>query len=104
MAQVDQLEKIRRTQEEEEAQGLAKKLGLFYINLFGYPITSDVLNLIPKETAQKYRAISYLRALHKWRVAIPNPKNQETRQIIETIAQAANLEIIYAVCSESSID
>jgi len=100
---IDQLEKIRRSQEEERTQALAKRLGLFYINLIGYPLTYDTLINIPKELAEKYRAVVYLKASGKMRVATSQPENPELKTGLAPVTQALDVEIIYSVCSESSI-
>ncbi len=90
-------------QEEVSTQKKAKQLGLSYVNLAGYPINSQTLALIPEDMARKYKAVAFLKAEGRLRVACVDPKNQEMRQKLEQIVHNLGLELVFTVASETSL-
>lgn len=95
---------IRREDEEKEAQELAKKHNLGYVNLIGYPVLYDVLNQIPEDVSLKYGIVSYLHTQNLLKIATHNPRNPELSNVIENIKKESNVDkTVLLVCSESSI-
>jgi galactoside O-acetyltransferase len=52
---------LNKEQEERHTKEIAQKIGIPYIDLTGYPISPDVLNLIPKELSLQHQVVPYLR-------------------------------------------
>lgn len=103
MVDIEQtLKYISREEEEKQAELLAKKYNLPYINLMDYPILPDVLNIIPEDIAKKERMVAYLRLGQEVRVAVNNPASSSLKDAIKKIEDATKYQISVAVCSNSS--
>ena len=89
---------------EEKTRTQAKKLGLSFVELKGYPISAEVVSIIPKELAQKHRMVSYLRAGNKVRVAFEDAEDKEALASLEELGKATGLEFIHSVAAPESID
>lgn len=98
-----QLQSIAREDEEKHTKEQAKKLGLPYINLVGYPFAPDVMALVPEDQAQKYGVVAYLHAGDKIRVATHTPQNPELNSFINQLQAATKSTIELSYCSETSI-
>ncbi len=104
MADVDlQLQRMAREDEERHAKEEAKKLGLPYINLVGYPFAPDVMALVPDDMANQYGIVAYLRADDLIRLATHEPQNPELKNIITKLQAANKARIEISFCSETSI-
>ncbi len=92
-------------QEEEEAiaQNKAKQLNLQYVNLINYPISPEVLSIIPKEIAAKYHVVPYLKASKKVRIAAVD-YNQMVLEVLKKLQDATGYEFLVSICTNSSID
>ena len=93
-----------KNQEEMTIQNKAKTLGMPYINLTGYPISTETLAIIPEDIAKKYQVVAFLKAEGRLRVACVNPQNQEMKEIVGKIAAELGLEIVWTLTSESSLN
>jgi type II secretory ATPase GspE/PulE/Tfp pilus assembly ATPase PilB-like protein len=94
---------LKREEEEKKAKQLAQKFRLPYEFLIDYPISPDVLYIIPREMAEKYRFIAFLRSGKKVKVALENPTDEKAKEALLRISQASGLSIIPVVASRSSI-
>ena len=94
---------LNKESEEKDYQSYADKLGLDFIDLKNYPISKEVLNLIPYDQADKYQVISYLRAANKVKIATINPEDKEFISFINSLAKANNFEFIIGVTTPSDI-
>ena len=94
---------IKKDSEEKDYKDYAKKLNLEYVNLKGYPISPDVLNIIPKDEAVKYRVISYLRAGNKVKLATPDPQSQKFKSFLDIIKSATKFEFLITITSPFNI-
>jgi type IV pilus assembly protein PilB len=98
------IEEIKRAAEEKEAKTKAQKLGFSYVNLTGYPISPDVLQIIPQEIAAKYLVVAYLKAAGKLKIAAFDPTNEEVKTAVENIIKPLGLQAVFVVASKSSIE
>ncbi len=104
MADIDlTLQQFAREDEERHAKEEAAKLKLPYINLVGYPITPEILNLIPRDSALNHNLIAYLRAGNIVRVATHQENITALTEVIRTLSVAAKLEFKLSYASESSM-
>lgn len=101
---VQQVVQTFRQQEEESIiKNKAAQLNLPYINLLNYPISPEVLAIIPKDIAAKYRTVPYLKASKKIRVAASD-FNQATLEVLKKFQEATGFEFLVSLTSDSSID
>ncbi|MEX1113485.1 MAG: hypothetical protein WED32_03465, partial [Patescibacteria group bacterium] len=61
------VDEFRAEKVEKEQRAVAKKAGLPFVRLMGYPISPEVLALIPRVIAEKYGVISYIKVGNKVR-------------------------------------
>ncbi len=78
----EKMQEIRLKEKEEATEAQAQNLGLPYINLKGFPISPEVLTSIPKEQAQKLKAVCFFNNAGQIRVATTEPGNEELRELI----------------------
>src|SRR3990167_8361067 len=97
------LQNIAREDEERHAKETAKKLGLPYVNLVGYPFAPDVMAIVPKEQSAAFQAVSYLKAGNIVRVATNKPQNPGLKKMIAKLQAATKNEFSVSFCSETSI-
>lgn len=91
-----------REDEERQAADKAKKYGLPYINLVGFPLEPKALQVIPEELAKKYNVVSYQKTNNQVRVASPAPENPQLVPFLRQMATTTNLDFVPAVCSKTS--
>jgi type II secretory ATPase GspE/PulE/Tfp pilus assembly ATPase PilB-like protein len=95
---VDEL-KIKKA--EEGRRNLAKQAKLPFVRLLGYPISPEVLAIVPPELV-KSGIIAYLRAGNKVRLGITDPTNVEINQGIEALKRNTPYDFIIAVIGDDS--
>ena len=93
--------KVRREEEENRAKLLAEKVDFPYLNLAFIPIESDALNLIPKEKAEKTKAIIINREVKTLRLAVLNPDDKETQSLIAELQKSGYMIKIFIVSKNS---
>ena len=93
--------------EEDLAKVKGKALNVPYIELFGKTISPSVLNLIPKELADNYHVVAFLKTANdstteaELSVAMVNPGDFKASEAIEFIARENNLKLKYYIVSLS---
>ena len=97
------LQQFAREDEEKHAKEEAEKLKIPYINLVGYPLAPEVLNIIPKEEAYAHSLVAYLRMGNTVRVVTNRPGSPDLNDYIEKLKQATQNEVVLSYCSETSI-
>ncbi len=97
------LQSMRHEDEETAAQDLAQELNIPYINLVGYPIVPEVINIIPETTARQYRAVAFMHTDNRVRVALVNPQDNIIKAL-DSLAETNHYQFSYVVCSQTSLD
>lgn len=97
------LQQFAREDEEKHAKEQAEKLKLPYINLIGYPLAPEVLNIIPKEEAFTHSLVAYLRMGNTVRVTTNKPTDPGLNEYIDKLKQATQNEVVLSYCSETSM-
>ncbi len=97
------IKSFQQEEEEKFVQQKAKQANLPYVNLLNYPISPEVMEIIPKDIAQKYRVVPYLKAGKKIRIA-STEYNQATMEVLKKLQDASGFEFLVSITSESSID
>jgi len=95
---------VSKTDDEAAVKAKADKANLPYVNLTGFAIVSETLNIIPEEVAKKYNVIPYLKVNGRLKIASTDPQNREMLSEVQDIISVQNLEPLYAYCSQKSID
>ncbi|MAF20673.1 MAG: hypothetical protein CMI55_03260 [Parcubacteria group bacterium] len=99
----EKLTLIKRQEEETSAKRLAQELDLPYINLAMTAIDSDSLAILPKETAQKGEALIIRKYGKILRLAVRNPDNPQTVEIIEQL-ERQGFECKFFIVSLTSLE
>lgn len=92
-----------RQKEEEQAQSIAREIGLPYVNLVNYPFTGDVLGILPEEVVKTYSIIAFQRLGNTVKVATPFPFAPGLSEEMNTIGAKNNYTFEPYFCSETSI-
>ena len=95
------LTKVRREEEENRAKLLAEKVDFPYLNLAFIPIESDALKLIPKEKAEKTKAVIINREVKTLHLAVLNPDDKETQSLIAELQKSGYMIKIFIVSKNS---
>lgn len=93
---------MKRDAEESNAKALAKKFGLGYVNLVGYPILYDVLKIVPRDISLEYHLVAYLKTSKILKLATPHPESEELKKFVQKLGQDNKLTPTIMICSESS--
>ncbi len=105
MADLDNaLQMFARSGEEKATREKSQSLSLPYVNLVGYPFTPDVLTVIPKEEATKYRVIAFFKLNNDVRVATDDPANPALIPALKQLAVATRAKFYLHLCSKTSLD
>lgn len=97
------LQSMRSQDEEAHTQSLAQSYNLPYVNLIGYPLTPNMLAILPQATIEQFGVVPFARLNNKIRLALTNPANQEALAALQQIAKDNNFQFEYAVCSPASL-
>ncbi len=95
------LTKVRREEEENRTKLLAEKVDFPYLNLAFIPIESDALKLIPKEKAEKTKAVIINRETKTLHLAVLNPDDKETQSLIAELQKSGYTIKIFIVSKNS---
>jgi len=95
---------MNRSSEEKDYRNYAEKLKLEYVDLRGYPISSDALRIIAKEDAIKYGVISYLRVGNKVKIATPDPESEKFKNFLESLRNITKYNFLISITSPSNIE
>ena len=97
------LQALRRSEEEKVVESLAPQLGLEYVNLHGYTINPEALQLIPEKTAREAYLIAFDLTHTTVSVALKNPNDARTMQALEELERSSRLTILPFLCSTESL-
>jgi type IV pilus assembly protein PilB len=95
---------VSKTDDETAVKAKADQANLPYVNLTGFAIVPETLNIIPEEVAKKYRVIPYLKVNGQLKIASTDPQNKQMLGEVQDIISVQNLEPLCAYCSQRSID
>ncbi len=82
-------------------QAKAAQFGAEVVNLSGMKIEDDVISIVPRDVAKKYRVIPVFRTQDKVAVAIADPSDLNT---IDSLTHLLHAEIELRVASEPDIE
>ena len=93
---------LNREQEERHTEELAKKASLPYINLANYPLTEEILDSVPEESAIQYQAIPYLKIGKTIKIGVTQPGNTSVINFLTTLGKTIGIEFKITVVSKTS--
>jgi type IV pilus assembly protein PilB len=93
---------LNREKEEQHAAERAAKYEVPYVNLAGYPIVKDVLDLIPEYIALKYKIIPYLKTGDDLKIGAVSPNDSEMLKYLDNLEGSQNINPNLVLISESS--
>jgi len=93
---------LNREQEEHHTQDLAKRLNLPYINLTGYPLTLEVLSIVPNNMSVQYQIIPYLKIGSTVKIGVVNPNKKGLKEYLDRLAKEKRVQFTYVIISQSS--
>lgn len=96
------VDELKAHKAEEEREKLAKRAGLPFVRLLGYPISPDVLGLIPEDLARSRGVVAYIRAGKKVRLGVTNPNDPKTTEAIKQLESSTPFEFLVSVIGDDS--
>jgi len=93
---------VNRQQEEQHVQDRAKKLGLLYVSLAGYPMVKEVLDIIPEDKAIQFQIIPYLKIGTEVKIGVVDPESEEVKGFISQLGETTKLTFSLALISTTS--
>ena len=104
MVDIDQkLYTLRREDEEEMTVALAKRLGLQYIDLVGYPFAPEISSLFPAEIMLQYGFAPYLKIGTEIRVGVLNMPRDDLKSYLDEFSKANNTKFSFTIVSRTSL-
>ena len=99
----EKLIQLRRKQEEAEAERKAQKYQMPYMDLGIFPISSEVLYLLPESEARQGELVVLKKQEDKMSIGVVDPENPTTKMTLQKIATKFGCQIIQIVISPSSL-
>lgn len=99
--QKTKLGEIRKREEEEVAQLLAKRHGLPYLNLYGISINTDALRIITEEEALMAKIAAFNLIGKRVDVGILSPRNELTMQAMDKLDRKGYDVRVFMISEES---
>ena len=93
---------IREQRVEDEKRTLAQQAGLPFARILGYPISPEVLAIVPRDMAKNHGIVAYLRAGKKVRLGITDPLDDETTKAIKILKDNTPYQYLVAVIGDDS--
>lgn len=94
---------IDREEEEKHVKENAEKRGIPYVDLSGYPIVKDVLDLVSEMDAVRLKLVPYLKTGQEVKIGVVDPDNSESVEYLEGLKQSAKITPVLVLISESSL-
>ncbi len=83
----EKMHDVRLTEMETEAESLAKERHVPYVNLRGFPISPDALRQIPKDQAEKLKAVCFLHTGPQIRIGAVDPTDQAVKDLLFSLQE-----------------
>jgi len=91
-------------EKEREAKVKASLLGHQYIDLSGFPISSETLIVFSEKEARDLKTICFFRGTNDIRIGAVDPKNSKLEQAVKKIAKKHHTEVKIYLISQHSFD
>lgn len=94
--------RFTRDQEEQHTKDKATKLNMTYIDLLGYPLVKEILDIVSEVDAVKYELIPYLKVGRELRVGVVSPDKKGLSEIISHLEKKTGNKIALSLISKTS--
>lgn len=95
-------QEFRQSEVESLIRSLAKQHGYTYVDLHGISINPAALTLLTEEEARAAEAVAFEKQNRKISIAISNPNNPKTKELIARLQDTWTLSIF--MCSNTSLE
>lgn len=97
----EKMAELRRKEEDSLIQSLAVQYGYEYVDLRGISVNPNALRVVPEETARAANLVCFELTRKKLSVAIRNPNNPATKELIKKLEADAYTVNIFMTSSSS---
>ncbi|HBK35185.1 TPA: hypothetical protein DDZ01_04300 [Candidatus Uhrbacteria bacterium] len=99
----EKMKEVRLKEKETETEGRAKTAGFPYINLKGFPISPEALQLITKEQAEQHGVIPFIYTGTDIRLGSKNPSDEVIKELLYQLQERTKSTSggIYHISEES---
>jgi type IV pilus assembly protein PilB len=98
------MEEMRLKTLEGLTAGEAERLGFPYLNLVGFPISPEAIQLIPREQASRERVVCFFYNGDEARIATTDPDRPVVEEIRYQVAERGHAHAIVYMVSERGLD
>lgn len=98
------IKKLEREEEELLALQRSERVGIPYINLFGFPINTDALSLIREEDAKAAKCVIFWRQGKDVRLGATDPSSRTVRDIENELVDREGLHVRRFLISPRSLE
>jgi type IV pilus assembly protein PilB len=95
------LRALRRQEEEELAEILAKRYNVGYVNLSRVPISTDALRIMTETDAKLHHAAPFAIVGKKVSIATLSPQEDSTRELVDTLKSNGFIPTVFIASHES---
>lgn len=99
---IDPVARLAREGAEKDAQQIAQKMGLPYVDLVLVGVAIDALRVVPAGDAQTSSSVPFLRSGKKLSVASPNPQSDAAKKLQQQL-ESQKYQVQWYVCSEPGL-
>ena len=85
-------QKIKRKEIERVTEREADRMGLPYVNLFGFPISPEALSLVDEEEARALLAVCFSYDGKNIRVGTTDPERREVKELLKRLCEQYHTE------------
>lgn len=103
VAAIQAIEEQRLVRSEDLAQTKAEVLNMPYVDLTEMDVNPDVLQLIPKESADNYQMVPFKREGNEVSIALANPSDVRANEALSFIGQQEDIHFTNYLASSYSI-
>lgn len=96
------MEEIRLKEKERETEIKAKREGFGYIDLSGFPISPEAIQLIPRQQANDVKIIAFFYGGDEARMGAIDPKHPQIEEISFQVAERTHTKTQVVMISENS--
>jgi len=98
----DKMKQIKIKEKERETEAEAAQLGVEYINLTGFPIAAEALQLIPRPQSKEFKIVCFFFNATEARIGARNPKDPALEEIVYQVKERSHANVKVYMISEHS--
>jgi len=98
------IKEIRVEEASEKTEAKAKKMGIPFISLEDFPISSDALQIIDEKQAKELNVIPFLEVGREIRLATTDPEDEKVKELAFQIAERRKAHVEIYLTTEHSLE